>query len=699
MIAQGGLGPGPRPLVPELPQVPYRGIESFRYIDQPIFCARESETRKLVRSMTIYRGVLLYGASGSGKSSLINAGLIPELVNDGFYCERIRVQPRLGEEMIVERIPLTQDGRPPYLPSFFEDEEDGQGGMGDLLAKFVHSVLGEKETEARIVFPVADFLARLDAGARDRSVLLIFDQFEEFVTLFEEAPQVQSLQEAKKIQTAILSALVNLLRNSSLRVKLLFAFREDYLARLAALFRQCPDLTDQYLRLTPPDKGALLGIVRGPFKSDRAREHFGREMSEEIVNGLAAEIEKRDDGDLLNLSEIEIVCDRLWHSDNPTQLLKKRGVQGLLEDYLSDELVRLKDLRSPAVALLSRMVTSGGTRNVISEANLLDQVRQEEKLPEDTLKTALIALEKDTRLVQRERRNRVYFYEIVSEFLVPWISRQKDLRAAARERRDLRRKALAVLVLIGLMSAALAGWQIKQNSVVILRNRLKAAESRRDDYYAKWLGTEEALEKRGNELKDRNTLLKTLQGERSSLQSRFDGLQDKHRDLLGQLDATAKDLDRSKQAIQDQQTEIDRQAGLLQEERNGRRADIAGLRDQMAEQQRSAQNVIDDLQERQAQAELHWQSEQRKALEDLATKTSEAESLKNALDAERRESQDRVAKLNRELTTANATASACRNEKASLVREKEKAEADANQARVELTACKGGSEGPAGPPR
>ena len=70
-----------------LPATPFRGIESFRYVDRLIFFAREEETRKLVRYVALYRGVLFYGDSGAGKSSLINAGFIPERI-------RARTPPR-----------------------------------------------------------------------------------------------------------------------------------------------------------------------------------------------------------------------------------------------------------------------------------------------------------------------------------------------------------------------------------------------------------------------------------------------------------------------------------------------------------------------------------------------------------------------------------------------------------------------------
>ncbi len=69
-----------------------------------MFFARESEARSLIRLIVLYRGVLLYSDSGAGKSSLINAGIIPLAITEGFQPERIRVQPKKGEEIVVERL-------------------------------------------------------------------------------------------------------------------------------------------------------------------------------------------------------------------------------------------------------------------------------------------------------------------------------------------------------------------------------------------------------------------------------------------------------------------------------------------------------------------------------------------------------------------------------------------------------------------
>ena len=66
---------------------------------------------------------MLYGDSGAGKSSLINAGLLPEATRLGFRPERLRVQPRNGEELVIERI-ATADDDAEFLPSLLAPEDD-----------------------------------------------------------------------------------------------------------------------------------------------------------------------------------------------------------------------------------------------------------------------------------------------------------------------------------------------------------------------------------------------------------------------------------------------------------------------------------------------------------------------------------------------------------------------------------------------
>jgi len=119
-----------------LPLRSYPGIESFRYLDHTIFPGRDQESGMLLRLFTIYRGVLLYGASTAGKSSLINAGFIPKAIADGFTADRIRVQPRHGQEIIVERTTETPGAAPRYLPTSFTGPDSGDPRIVLSLAGF-----------------------------------------------------------------------------------------------------------------------------------------------------------------------------------------------------------------------------------------------------------------------------------------------------------------------------------------------------------------------------------------------------------------------------------------------------------------------------------------------------------------------------------------------------------------------------------
>ncbi|MFK4064493.1 helix-turn-helix domain-containing protein [Streptomyces sp. NPDC029674] len=58
---------------------PYRGLARFGVGDAELFFGRDELTDALVRTVTEHRVVAVFGPSGSGKSSLLRAGLVPRL--------------------------------------------------------------------------------------------------------------------------------------------------------------------------------------------------------------------------------------------------------------------------------------------------------------------------------------------------------------------------------------------------------------------------------------------------------------------------------------------------------------------------------------------------------------------------------------------------------------------------------------------
>ena len=69
----------PEPEAESVPTCPFPGLASYTEADSELFWGREAETGELVRRVRSAHRVVVIGPSGSGKSSLVFAGLIAEL--------------------------------------------------------------------------------------------------------------------------------------------------------------------------------------------------------------------------------------------------------------------------------------------------------------------------------------------------------------------------------------------------------------------------------------------------------------------------------------------------------------------------------------------------------------------------------------------------------------------------------------------
>jgi len=161
---------------------PFRGLEHFDYADHAIFFGRDTEVREVVelllrREQAAAPGLLVEGASGSGKSSFLRAGVLPALVEPRF-------QPAAMQESLRLRRISAGVGRAIWRPGLL------RSGAAADEAQFAQSI-----AEAWGKFPDFDHrwrespvetLAALAARRRDlwpasmRFVWLI-DQFEELL--------------------------------------------------------------------------------------------------------------------------------------------------------------------------------------------------------------------------------------------------------------------------------------------------------------------------------------------------------------------------------------------------------------------------------------------------------------------------------------------------------------------------------------
>ena len=257
------------------------------------------------------------------------------------------------------------------------------------------SAFGE-EDDRPPVLAAGTFPQAVADATGHRRVLLVFDQFEELITLFD------GDADALAAQARVLDAILQLLRSTEVRAKLLFVFREDYLAALEPLVLAQPQLSDQFLRLISPPVECASQIIRAPFV--RYGSAFGRELSDDVAERVAAALKARSRTGALNLSELQIVCRRLWDAEDPGGLLESQGVEGLLEAFLNERLADFGGaLGDVAVAVLTRLVTLSGTRNVVSHDDLVTQAIAETGCDGNAVEDVMDRLASGARLIRSER--------------------------------------------------------------------------------------------------------------------------------------------------------------------------------------------------------------------------------------------------------------------------------------------------------
>ena len=165
--ALGALTPAPRPGTS-----PFKGLQFFDVGDAALFFGREALTERLVRTITAGAPFLaVVGASGSGKSSVVRAGLVARLLAG-----------ESGQDWGV-RI-LTPTAEPLQALAYAVAAE---GASADTVARCIEALLADPHVLGRWLrgdgASPDDPTAAIPNAPSPRHELLVVDQFEELFTL------------------------------------------------------------------------------------------------------------------------------------------------------------------------------------------------------------------------------------------------------------------------------------------------------------------------------------------------------------------------------------------------------------------------------------------------------------------------------------------------------------------------------------
>ncbi|MCG6940810.1 MAG: SUMF1/EgtB/PvdO family nonheme iron enzyme [Thiohalocapsa sp.] len=266
---------------------PYRGLEVFREEDAPFFFGREACTEALLRAVAAQSLVAVVGSSGSGKSSLVRAGLVPALR-----------QP--DADTIWEVATLLTGARPLHalagalLP--FLEPEAGASDWPEQIEQLAGRLAAGEVTLAAVI---ERLLARQPGTDR---LLLVVDQWEELYT--------QAGDDDTKARTAgFIDVLLTAADAAPLTVVL--TLRADFYNQVLDHRRLADRLQAAQINLGPMNREELAAAVTRP--AEQAGLQFEDGLPERLLD---------DVGDAPgNLSRLQFALEALWAGRRGDRLL------------------------------------------------------------------------------------------------------------------------------------------------------------------------------------------------------------------------------------------------------------------------------------------------------------------------------------------------------------------------------------------
>src|SRR5215470_168078 len=105
----------------ELTTTPYKFLASYEIADRDIFYGRNAVIEELAAQIGRHKVLLINGASGAGKSSLVNAGLIPRVADNGYTFVAFREYSDPLAQLQAYFAPARSLSSPPLPPANVAD--------------------------------------------------------------------------------------------------------------------------------------------------------------------------------------------------------------------------------------------------------------------------------------------------------------------------------------------------------------------------------------------------------------------------------------------------------------------------------------------------------------------------------------------------------------------------------------------------
>ena len=399
---------------------PYPGLRPYREDEKAKFFGRDVDAEILIDKVLTNRLTLLFAASGVGKSSLLQAAVIPHL------------KSKTGENLTVV-----------YHTDWVSDPV--RSVRDAVLQAFrTEGLLPEHSEEAEFGEKLPDLLAFCEVFVRP-PLVLILDQFEEFFRYQRHQTGFRDL----------IDQLTTIITDKSLPVHLILSMREDFALELNAFKPKLPTiLFENFYRLEKLGRQAVRDAIVIPAEQ-RGFTYEPELLKQLLADLLSREMDRQPNSPVVELLEtveppyMQIVCARLWElneGDSEKVLwlasYEKAGrAKGILKNYLDGVLQRFSFAEKQlASAAFDHLVSLRGVKMAYTAKGLAETVR----VDEGELAKVLKRLESVGVLREIPQQNELWYelyHDMFSGSIDDWNSAWKERRISIRSSRARRTKA------------------------------------------------------------------------------------------------------------------------------------------------------------------------------------------------------------------------------------------------------------------
>lgn len=446
---------------------PYQGLIPYGEDDAAFFFGRGRETRLIAANLFAAPLTLLFGPSGVGKTSVLEAGAVHAL--------------RRRDDLLVV-----------VFRSWLADPAHGLDPVAGLREETAREA---RAARADIALPdsapLGDYFAAC-AEQLGRRVMIILDQFEEYFVYWPEQSPFE-LEFARAVT------------QSDVPVSFLVSVREDALARLDRLEGRVPNLFENFLRVDHLDRDAAREAIVGPIEMWNKLQppHDEVKIETALVEEVLTQVEAGKvlvgpagvgvaGGAAANRIEtpyLQLVLTRLWDEEMRAGSKTLRlatlnglgGAQRIVRTHLDAALGSLSRAEQRVAASVFRyLVTPSGTKIAHRVSDLADYA----ELGVTDVEPVLAKLAGGVRIVRSVGDSSYEIYhDVLAAAILDWRARYA---AAELERKRRLRRRIGVAALVTLLgtgfAAALAAWRISADRATQAQEEV-AALSRAVAYY------------------------------------------------------------------------------------------------------------------------------------------------------------------------------------------------------------------------